>query len=257
MLTKPAIVQEQRQSEFICSACGSARDCDCNAPALARLAAKKENERKASKAYRDRKKSASYDAPVEITDKFQPEPEASAEARKAHFRDQASPEQLDAMIAAAKKSQPVPEPVSVDVSVLEPEVERIVANVSVLEPPKVEVLGGKTIETMPPAVEVTGGIRVIEMPPYDLVRNGKPVSHVPATPADYKLVRTTRATHYLDVAQRSRDAAKWDLIGLKCTKEMLSAVDDVISAWTRLRRQLVDAGASYRKVSGDTDVAKV
>jgi len=243
MLTKPAIVQEQRQSEFICSACGSARDCDCNAPALARLAAKKENERKASKAYRDRKKSASYDAPVEITDKFQPEPEASAEARKAHFRDQASPEQLDAMIAAAKKSQPVPEPVSVDVSVL--------------EPPKVEVLGGKTIETMPPAVEVTGGIRVIEMPPYDLVRNGKPVSHVPATPADYKLVRTTRATHYLDVAQRSRDAAKWDLIGLKCTKEMLSAVDDVISAWTRLRRQLVDAGASYRKVSGDTDVAKV
>jgi hypothetical protein len=54
-LNPPAIVERQKQSRFICSACGSGRDCDCNAPALERLAAKKENERKASQAYRERK----------------------------------------------------------------------------------------------------------------------------------------------------------------------------------------------------------
>jgi hypothetical protein len=121
----------------------------------------------------------------------------------------------------------------------------------------VKVLGGRTIVTEPPKeVEVVGGIRVIEMPPYELVRNGKPVSHVPATPADYEIVRLSRKTHYLDVAHRSRDAAKWDLNGLECTKEMLEAVDAVISAWTKLRRDLTDAGATYRTVSDDIDVAK-
>jgi hypothetical protein len=34
----PAIVEPQRQSEFICSGCGAARDCNCNAPALKRVA---------------------------------------------------------------------------------------------------------------------------------------------------------------------------------------------------------------------------
>ena len=65
MLTKerPAVVQEQRQSEFICSACGASRDCDCNAPAVERLAAKQEQDRQRSKSYRERK-TASRDAPV-------------------------------------------------------------------------------------------------------------------------------------------------------------------------------------------------
>ena len=35
---RPAIIEQVKQSKFICSACGSARDCDCAAPALERLA---------------------------------------------------------------------------------------------------------------------------------------------------------------------------------------------------------------------------
>ena len=211
MLTKPAIVQEQRQSEFVCSACGAARDCECNAPALERLAAKDEGNRQRQRAYRERK-TALRNAPVEKTDE--------------------------------------PQAVTVDAKVLPAEVEEERDIV-------VKVLGGRTIVTEPPKeVEVVGGIRVIEMPPYELVRNGKPVSHVPATPADYEIVRLSRKTHYLDVAHRSRDAAKWDLNGLECTKEMLEAVDAVISAWTKLRRDLTDAGATYRTVSDDIDVAK-
>jgi hypothetical protein len=37
-LQPPAIVEQQKQSKFICSACGSARDCDCAAPAMERIA---------------------------------------------------------------------------------------------------------------------------------------------------------------------------------------------------------------------------
>jgi hypothetical protein len=32
-------VQHIKQSKFICSSCGSARDCDCSAPAVERVAA--------------------------------------------------------------------------------------------------------------------------------------------------------------------------------------------------------------------------
>jgi hypothetical protein len=32
------IVRQQEQSEFVCSSCGADRGCDCNAPALKRLA---------------------------------------------------------------------------------------------------------------------------------------------------------------------------------------------------------------------------
>src|SRR5262249_42044835 len=35
---RPAIIEQVKQSKFICSACGSSRDCDCAAPALERLA---------------------------------------------------------------------------------------------------------------------------------------------------------------------------------------------------------------------------
>jgi hypothetical protein len=33
---RPAIIEQVKQSKFICSACGSGRDCDCNAPARLR-----------------------------------------------------------------------------------------------------------------------------------------------------------------------------------------------------------------------------
>src|SRR5262249_50061582 len=48
----PAIIEQQRQSEFVCSACGAGRECDCNAPALKRLAKleeKREQHRQANR----------------------------------------------------------------------------------------------------------------------------------------------------------------------------------------------------------------
>jgi hypothetical protein len=43
----PSIVKldHRQQTKFVCSACGSGRDCDCNAPALERLAEIKEQAR--------------------------------------------------------------------------------------------------------------------------------------------------------------------------------------------------------------------
>jgi hypothetical protein len=49
------ISETVKQSQFVCSACGAGRDCDCAAPALARLAAKNEQDRQRAKAYRERK----------------------------------------------------------------------------------------------------------------------------------------------------------------------------------------------------------
>lgn len=207
MLMKPAIIKEQQQSEFVCSACGAARDCKCNAPALERLAAKDEGSRQRQKAYRERK-AALHNAPVEITDEFEPEPEASAEARKAHYRDQVSPEQLDAMIRGAGKK----------------------------------------------VTSVTGGIRLANggkpMPVEFIIK--PPISVTKSPP--YEIVRLTRAGHYLEVAQQSEAAANWNL-EIKFTKEHLDAVDAVISAWTKLRRDLIDAGVSYRP-GDDNDAAK-
>jgi hypothetical protein len=52
-----AIVQLQKKEEakFICSACGADRGCDCNAPAIEKLAQKQEQDRQRAKAYRERK----------------------------------------------------------------------------------------------------------------------------------------------------------------------------------------------------------
>jgi hypothetical protein len=54
--TKSAVVQQIKQSKFICSACGSARDCDCAAPALERLSEIKEQSRQRVRPYRERKR---------------------------------------------------------------------------------------------------------------------------------------------------------------------------------------------------------
>jgi hypothetical protein len=48
-------VQKQQAAKFLCSACGADRGCDCNAPAIEKLAAKMEQDRQRSKASRERK----------------------------------------------------------------------------------------------------------------------------------------------------------------------------------------------------------
>jgi hypothetical protein len=67
LLDPPAIVEQQKQSKFICSACGSARDCACDAPALERLAAIKEQTRqrtiKAREKAKENQQSCSATAP--------------------------------------------------------------------------------------------------------------------------------------------------------------------------------------------------
>lgn len=42
---RPAIIEQVGQSQFVCSACGAGRDCDCNAPAMERFAEIKEQAR--------------------------------------------------------------------------------------------------------------------------------------------------------------------------------------------------------------------
>jgi hypothetical protein len=53
-----AIVQFQKKQEakFICSACGADRGCDCNAPAVEKLAEKLEQDRQRARKARDKKK---------------------------------------------------------------------------------------------------------------------------------------------------------------------------------------------------------
>ena len=50
------IIQLKPLSEFVCSACGSDRHCNCNAPALERLAAIKEQGRQRKRAHDERKR---------------------------------------------------------------------------------------------------------------------------------------------------------------------------------------------------------
>jgi hypothetical protein len=56
--------KQEQETPFICSACGAGRDCDCNAPAVERLAAKHEQDRQRAKAYRGRKAAAPLTAPL-------------------------------------------------------------------------------------------------------------------------------------------------------------------------------------------------
>ncbi len=68
----------RQQSEFVCSACGSARDCNCNAPALNRLADLEAQQEKARIAARERKrrqreKEEQNQQPVTVTDNAFPE----------------------------------------------------------------------------------------------------------------------------------------------------------------------------------------
>ncbi len=82
--------QTVKQSEFVCSACGSARDCNCNAPALERLAElekKKETQRQQQRdaMRRAREKTKENQGPVNSQDAA--EEEASAQdARSLIYR---------------------------------------------------------------------------------------------------------------------------------------------------------------------------
>jgi hypothetical protein len=77
---RPAIIEQVKQSKFICSACGSARNCDCAAPALERLAELKEQARQRDRAYKERKREQKQQTGDVANDAA-----ASAEARKAHY----------------------------------------------------------------------------------------------------------------------------------------------------------------------------
>jgi hypothetical protein len=47
--------KKSEEAKFICSACGADRGCNCNAPAVEKLATKLEQDRQRAKAYRERK----------------------------------------------------------------------------------------------------------------------------------------------------------------------------------------------------------
>jgi hypothetical protein len=56
MTAQYEIVQTKKESEFVCSACGADRACDCNAPALEREAARRELHRQAQIKHRNKKR---------------------------------------------------------------------------------------------------------------------------------------------------------------------------------------------------------
>jgi hypothetical protein len=82
-MTRAEIVQlrPQEQAKFQCSACGADRGCDCNAPAVEKLAAIAENSRQKQQRYRDRK-AALRNAPVDIVEDS---PTASADRMREKF----------------------------------------------------------------------------------------------------------------------------------------------------------------------------
>jgi len=114
MLTRPAIIQNEldRAESLAPYECKHGKGCFYEECAF------KKRVQKTLDSMRKNRKENQGDFPpengVEKTDRFQPDPEASAEARKEHFRDQVTPEELDTMMAAKKAD---PEPVSADVSV--------------------------------------------------------------------------------------------------------------------------------------------
>ena len=78
-------VQQIKQSKFVCSACGSGRDCDCNAPALEREAARREAQRQADARYAERRKEKRQQKQqsVDIDKPLTPEEEAVYERVRA------------------------------------------------------------------------------------------------------------------------------------------------------------------------------
>ena len=48
--------QKKQEAKFICSRCGADRDCNCNAPAVEKLAAQREAQRRADAKYAKKRK---------------------------------------------------------------------------------------------------------------------------------------------------------------------------------------------------------
>jgi hypothetical protein len=88
----PAPRQQQLQAKYICSACGADRGCQCNAPAIEKLAQKQEQDRRRAKAYRERKAEENQQS-RHVTEEA-PAPKAIDEA-------QASADEMKAKHAAA------------------------------------------------------------------------------------------------------------------------------------------------------------
>jgi hypothetical protein len=65
-LTEIVRLRPQEQAKFQCSACGADRGCDCNAPAVEKLARKAEQDRINQRAYRERKRAALDNAPIDF-----------------------------------------------------------------------------------------------------------------------------------------------------------------------------------------------
>jgi hypothetical protein len=82
-MSEAAIIRLQRKQEaqFICSACGADRGCDCNAPAVEKLAEKLEQDRQRAKRARERKKDEQNQPSRHVTN----DAEVPVERRKAEM----------------------------------------------------------------------------------------------------------------------------------------------------------------------------
>jgi hypothetical protein len=85
-LTEIVRLRPQEQAKFQCSACGADRGCDCNAPAVEKLARKAEQDRINQRAYRERKRAALDNAPIDFV-KDSPSAEALLSLRAARRRE--------------------------------------------------------------------------------------------------------------------------------------------------------------------------
>jgi hypothetical protein len=67
-------VQKQQQAKFMCSACGADRGCDCNAPAVEKLAAQKELNRQRQARHAEKKRKQKQQTPNVSSDLKRNEP---------------------------------------------------------------------------------------------------------------------------------------------------------------------------------------
>jgi len=83
----------KQEAPFVCPACGADRGCDCNAPAIEKLAHKVEQQRRNQKAYRERRAAAAlYNAPAENTGESEANPlELRSAAPLRHTREPQKP----------------------------------------------------------------------------------------------------------------------------------------------------------------------
>jgi hypothetical protein len=81
--------QKKQQAKFICSACGAERGCDCNAPAVEKLAELKEKNRTAARESMRRKRQQNQRAVKVNFDEEMPTEEEAEESWQEALYDQA------------------------------------------------------------------------------------------------------------------------------------------------------------------------